>query len=153
SLALVPMPDAEMWTFFGAGTVKGPVRKVGIKLGAPGARRADNGTLWQEYPAVGGPTPRVAVTTIPARPETFRRHAPEVEGHVPHWIAASGARNLRSLTIPLAPDASKERRYTVRLYFSEPDAVEVGQRLIDVSVQGQPLLTDFDVCAESGGRL
>jgi outer membrane protein assembly factor BamB len=153
SIALVPMPDAEMWTFFGAGSVRGPVRQVGIKLGAPGSRRADNGTLWQEYPAVGGPTPRIAVASVPARLDTYRRHSAEVEGDVPHWIAASGARNLRSLTIPLALDASKERRFTVRLYFSEPDAVEVGQRLIDVSVQGQTFLTDFDVCQEAGGRL
>ena len=153
SIALVPMPDAEMWTFYGAGSVKGPVRQVGIKLGAPGSRRAENGTVWQEFPAVGGPTPRVNVTTVPARPDYFRRHSAEVEGDVPHWIAASGARNLRTLTVALAPDASKERRYTVRLYFCEPDNVEDGQRLFNVAVQGKPFLTDFDVRAEAGGPL
>src|SRR2546427_13090888 len=44
SLALVPMPDAEMWTFFGKRVVDGPVRRVGINLGAPGNRKAAEGT-------------------------------------------------------------------------------------------------------------
>lgn len=152
SIALVPMPDAEMWTFYGAGSVRGPVRQVGINLGAPGSRRADNGTLWQDYPVVGGPTPRVSVTSIPARPEVFRGHSAEVEGDAPHWIAASGVRNLRSLTIALAND-NQERRYTIRLYFCEPDRVETGQRQFDVAVQGKPFLTDFDIRQEAGGRL
>src|SRR5262249_55988459 len=33
SLALVNMPEAEMWTYFGAQEVKGPVRQVGINFG------------------------------------------------------------------------------------------------------------------------
>jgi len=38
-----------------------PIRAVGINLGAPGDRRADNGTLWLEYPRVGGPSPEIPV--------------------------------------------------------------------------------------------
>lgn len=151
SIALVPMADAEMWTYFGAGSVRGPVRQVGINFGAPGCRRADNGTLWLDYPAVGGPTPRVEVTTTPARPEWFRHHSSQVEGEVPHWISASGVRRLDTCTITLAPDASRERRYTVRLYFSEPDNVSEAQRLLDVSVQGERFLTNFDIAKEAGG--
>mgnify|MGYP000107764225 CR=1 FL=1 len=30
-------------------------------LAAPGSRKADNGTLWVDYPAVGGPAPRPAM--------------------------------------------------------------------------------------------
>ena len=44
-----------MWTYLGqAATVKGAVRRVGINFGAPGNRKADDGTLWLEYPSVGG---------------------------------------------------------------------------------------------------
>ncbi|MFC1717422.1 PQQ-binding-like beta-propeller repeat protein [Candidatus Poribacteria bacterium] len=39
-----------------------PIRFVGINLGAPGDRKADDGTLWLEYPVVGGPSPEVPVT-------------------------------------------------------------------------------------------
>src|SRR5206468_7155745 len=38
SLALVPMPEAEMWTYFGRGEPASVVRRVGINLGAPGNR-------------------------------------------------------------------------------------------------------------------
>src|SRR5439155_1098623 len=46
SVGLVHDPDAEMWTFPGAQTVSGPVKRVGINLGAPGCRKAPDGTLW-----------------------------------------------------------------------------------------------------------
>src|SRR5205085_2332696 len=42
SLALVPMPDAEMWTFTGSREVTGPVRRLGLNLGAPGSRKAED---------------------------------------------------------------------------------------------------------------
>ena len=39
-----------------------PIKTVGINLGAPGDRRADSGTLWLEYPTIGGPSPKVPVS-------------------------------------------------------------------------------------------
>jgi len=44
-----------------------PIRTVGINLGAPGDRRADNGTLWLEYPRVGGPSPDIPVSINPEK--------------------------------------------------------------------------------------
>lgn len=44
-----------------------------------------------------------------------------------------------------------DSRSTVRLYFSEPDQVAVGQRVFDVILQGQTVLEDFDVLQEAGG--
>jgi PAS domain S-box-containing protein len=42
-----------------------PIRTVGINFGAPGDRMADNGTLWLEYPRVGGPSPDIPVSINP----------------------------------------------------------------------------------------
>jgi hypothetical protein len=42
-----------------------PIQKVGINFGAPGDRKADNGTLWLEYPPVGGPSPNIPVNIAP----------------------------------------------------------------------------------------
>jgi outer membrane protein assembly factor BamB len=154
SLALVPMPEAELWTFTGSQKVEGVVRRVGINLGAPGARRGDNGTLWLEFPPVGGPSPRLAVRARPARPRWFRKHALEVEGDGPAWVTASGACGLEELTIPLAPEAKgseRRRRYTVRLYFLEPDGLPAGRRRFHVALQGQRVLEGLDVSAEAGG--
>ncbi|MBY0524071.1 MAG: PQQ-binding-like beta-propeller repeat protein [Gemmataceae bacterium] len=153
SIALVPMPEAEMWTFYGRQEVKGVVRRVGINLGAPGNRRADNGTLWIEYPNVGGPSPRVPIATEPEKPEVFRQHASQVAGKGPTWIGASGVKGLNAIRVTLAPEGTPTRRYTVRLHFLEPDRIAVGQRVFDVALQGERVLSDFDVCKEAEGRM
>ena len=45
-------------------------------------------------------------------------------------------------------------RFTVRLYFSEPDRVRPGDRRFDVSLQRRPpALVDFDIAREAGGRM
>ena len=152
SLALVPAPDAELWTFQGhAKEVKGVVKQVGVLLGAPGNRRADNGTLWLEYPPVGGPSPRLAVKVEPTDVEYFRRHSSQVEGFGPTWQAASGAKNVRQVTMTLAGPKDKPRLYTVRLIFVEPDRMPAGQRLFDVALQGKTVCDRLDVSSEAGG--
>jgi outer membrane protein assembly factor BamB len=152
SLALAPMADAEEWTFFTAREVKGVVRRVGLNLGAPGCRRGDDGTLWLEYPPVGGPAPRPAVSVSPTNPDWFRRHSSQVTGDGPSWVGASGAKNLRSLTVTLSRNARPTRAYTVRLTFMEPDDLRGGRRVFDVALQGRPVLKEFDVSEDAGGR-
>jgi outer membrane protein assembly factor BamB len=150
SLALVPVADGELWTYYGARDIKKPVRRVGIALGAPGNRKADDGTLWLEYPPVGGPSPRVPVSIMPGSPDLFRRHESQIGGQGHPWVAASGARGIRSVAVTLAPDAT-QRVYTVRLTFVEPDRLGPGQRVFDVGLQGQTLQRDFDIAKEAGG--
>jgi hypothetical protein len=127
------------------------VRRAGVLLGAPGNRKADDGTLWLEYPAVGGPSPHLTVRTTPDNPDYFRQHSSRIEGPVPGWQVAAGARGLRGLTVALDGATAAERAYTVRLYFAEPDHLKAGQRVFDVAVQGRTLLKGLDVSAEAGG--
>ena len=58
SLALVHMPAVGNVDFVRCANAQAAVRRVGINLGAPGDRKADDGTLWLEYPSVGGSSPR-----------------------------------------------------------------------------------------------
>ncbi len=74
SIALVPVDDAEVWTSFGAQTPKERLRRVGVNLGAPGDRKAPDGTLWLEYPSVGGASPVLDIAIEPAKPVWYRRH-------------------------------------------------------------------------------
>jgi Malectin domain/PQQ-like domain len=150
SLALVHMPEAEMWTFFGPRQDDGPVRRLGLNLGAPGDRRAENGTLWIEYPSVGGRSPTVPVALKGPKAEWFRRHSSQVSGPLP-WVAASGVKNLEALTVTLDDGRPEERVYTVRLYFMEPDELGPGRRLFHVWLQGRQVLHDLDVSREAGG--
>jgi hypothetical protein len=43
------------------------------------------------------------------------------------------------------------RRCTVRLHFAEPEGKGPGERVFDVSIQGQPVLSAFDIAKEAGG--
>ena len=121
SLAMIHDPDMEHWGSYGSLPMAAPVRRLGINFGAPGDRTADDGTLWLDYPSNGGPSPEITVTTDPAQPDWFRHHASRVtSGAGPRWVAASGSKNLRSLTLSLHNTAS--RTYRVRAYYVEPIA-------------------------------
>jgi len=107
SLALVHMPDVETWTFNDLGEreqAKDWVRRLGLNLGAPGDRRAPSGTLWLEWPVVGGPTPAIEVKAAGDERHAFRRHATAVEAAPLPWVAASGVAGLDSLTVRLHND-------------------------------------------------
>lgn len=150
SVALIHMPEAEMWTFFGTKEVKGAVKRLGLNFGAPGDRRADDGTLWLEYPSTAGTSPAVAVKTRPAKLDSFRRHSAAVEGDLP-WVTASGVKGLEQLTLTLDKFAAGPKKYTVRLYFAEPDDLMPGQRVFAVQLQDKTVIAALDVVKEAGG--
>jgi len=153
SLALVYMPDVEMWTFNKLDLPEAPLQRIGINFGAPGDRHADNGTLWLEYPIVGGPSPEIPVSIEPEVPVCFRHHSSRIKGNGLEWVAASGCKGVKSVTVSLnnTENSLEERFYTVRLHFVEPDEAEPGQRVFNVAIQGQKVLRDFDIAKEAGG--
>lgn len=105
SLALISMPDMEMWSYsqFGLDAKQGDrILHAGINFGAPGNRRAADGTLWLEYPHVGdGNSPKLGVACVGSHMKWFRHHSSTVtatEGSQP-WIAASGFVGEADITI------------------------------------------------------
>lgn len=102
SLALVHMPEMELWAYtqFGLDATDGDrIERVGINFGAPGDRRAADGTMWLEYPSVGGDSPTVPVTVTGKGTNYFRRHALQVSGDGLPWVASSGLRDCETITI------------------------------------------------------
>ncbi|MBD3183947.1 PQQ-binding-like beta-propeller repeat protein [Candidatus Poribacteria bacterium] len=133
------------------------IKSVGINLGAPGDRRADDGILWLEYPISGGPSPTVAVAIEPEDYQTFYHHSAKV---VPDknnqkaypWVASSGIMGASSISIKLAEaDFVQERPYTVRLYFAEFEDIKTGQRKFSVLLQDEKVLDGFDIVKETKG--
>jgi hypothetical protein len=155
SLALVHDPDVEIWTFNDFAWDGQPVRRVGINLGAPGDRLAPSGTLWLDYPSRGGPSPDIPVELDADPPDYFRYHSSQVQADPDagelNWVAASGVRNVRSITLTLARGQTSPRKYTVRLHFAEVDRVQPGQRVFDVALQDRQVLEGFDVVREASG--
>ncbi|HEV8292436.1 MAG TPA: PQQ-binding-like beta-propeller repeat protein, partial [Tepidisphaeraceae bacterium] len=151
SLALVPDSETEMWTFTGANVDAAEhVRRIGINLGAPGDRVDENGTLWLEYPSVGGKSPSVKVAAAGEKMEFFRRHASVMSGPMP-WVTASGARNIKSLKVTLGADGVEWRPYIVRLYFAQPGSAKAGENAFDVLINGVRFEKGLDVLAAAGG--
>ena len=127
-----------------------PLQRFGLNFGAPGDRVADNGTLWLDYPSVGGQSPEVSVTTLPESPKWYLHHSLTYGEAGQAWIAASGGVGLRELKISIAQNREEKRPYTVRLIFAEPEDIQSGGRVFDVSIQGKTVLNNFDIVNAAG---
>jgi hypothetical protein len=150
SLGLIHMPEVEYWTFGAAPSTE----RRGINFGAPGDRRAADGTLWLEYPVLGGPSAELGVTVVPKQPRYLYHHSSRMRGGTGHpWVAASGVIGAREVLLgPASAGAAGEARsWTVRLYFAELEDLAAGQRVFTVRVGEAAVLQDLDVVKEAGG--
>ncbi len=181
SLALVHTPEVAYWTFdyYQSPSKPTPVRQVGINFGAPGNRYTENGTLWLEFPSIGGPSPDIPVRAKYENPQWFRHHNSRIEGEH-NWIAASGVTGIKEVSVRMfiQPGANSSRidafdkhigkipvwsedrikgafeqprPYTVRLYFAETEEYKIGQRLFNVLLQGRQVMENFDVVKQARG--
>lgn len=167
SLAMVHMPDVEMWTFSKVRVSDAPIQSVGINFGAPGDRKAENGTFWLEYPSVGGSSAKLDIALSPEEPLWFRRHSLRLQRGVIPWVEASGAEGLRFIRVRMSERQKEgsesvegadldleqtraQRSYTVRLHFMEPEDKRPGERRFDVALNGRTVLEDFDIASEAG---
>ena len=82
SLALIHMPEAELWAFGG----QPDADRYAVNFGAPGDRRS-NGLLWEAWPSPYEKSRRII--TITPGVQYSRRHSSEVSGELP-WVASSG---------------------------------------------------------------
>lgn len=153
SLALTHVPESEVWSYsaLALNAKTDQVQKLGVNLGAPGDRQAENGTLWLDYPNVGGSSPVVSLKLEGKDLRYFHKHSAFVQTGSQKWVAASGVEGATTLTVTLSPVETKERRYTVRLHFLEPDETRPEERLFDVSLQGKPVLEGLDVVKAAEG--
>jgi len=140
----------EIWTFNPISWDGEPIKRVGINFGAPGDRLAENGTLWLDYPGVGGDSPEIPVSIVPEKPEWYCFHSSRIKGSEFNWVAASGVMGLSSVRITLAKESVKPRPYIVRLYFTEPEDCRPGERVFDVIIQGKRILRNFDITKDAG---
>ncbi len=148
SLAMVHMPHMDVWTANPLGRATRPLGRLGINLGAPGNRRADDGTLWVESPPAGAPGPELEVRIRPDTVAWYRKHSLLVdcdEGYA--WVAASGGEGIETIEI----DHLEQARYRVRLHFAEPRWEQAGQRVFDVLLQGETVLEALDLVRATGG--
>ncbi len=147
SMALVSMPDVELWTFQAYDKLDAPVVRAGLNFGAPGDWLAPSGTLWLDCPSVGGKGPDMQVR-IRGEVKYFRDHALTMLGDM-RQVTASGVEGNFDIKIPLKNGES--RNYTVCFYFAEPDHKTVkSERAFDLFLQGKRVIRAFDILGETG---
>jgi outer membrane protein assembly factor BamB len=182
SIGLIHDPQVEHWTFNRSTWNQKVVRRIGLNFGAPGDRKSQAGTLWLDFPSGGSRSPDIPVSVsplyplakdvVPPRvfgrtkgysnrgngsvirpaifPRTFRMHFREMSGSGLKWVGASGLSDVKEISLDLGQGAW--RKYTVKLYFSEPDNVAIGQRIFDVRLQGKTIIKVLDVLSAAGGK-
>ncbi len=153
-LSMVTQPQIyEQWSAWGELSreiTAGKIQRLGINFGAPGDRVTYDGTLWLDYPSVGGPSPVVELEIKPKEAAAFYHHSLWVEGGVGWpWVAASGISGVESVSI----SGVKPGEYAVRLVFAEPENIKAGERVFDLSLQGKVVSESFDVVKEGKGRM
>ena len=103
SLALVHMPDVDLWTIhpLAATTTKQRrIQQLGINFGAPGDRRDASGRLWLEYPRLAGASARLSIQLNPGA-RFYRHHSSTMAGRKHPWILASGVAAAREIRISM----------------------------------------------------
>ena len=146
SLAMIPMPENEVWTYnLFAQPEEGlpDVQRIGVNLGAPGDRVANDGTIWINFPADEGTSPKLTVE-VNDDADWYCNHASRITlGDYP-WVAASGAEGIEKLTIRLVPPPEDQSTIRVPVAKSADDAEE--------APSGKVSLTSSDLeLAEDGG--
>tara|TARA_B100001245_G_scaffold109295_1_gene79805 strand:- start:108 stop:1352 length:1245 start_codon:yes stop_codon:yes gene_type:complete len=96
------MPEAEMWTFTTYKNDDKDVSNLGLNFGAPGDRRAKDGTYWIDYPSVGGPSPDARVKLSGKDLRYKRIHSSLLEAGELPWVASSVLEGEAEINLPLS---------------------------------------------------
>lgn len=160
-LGMVSMPEEfEQWMTWGDTEMRGRIKRLGINFGAPGDRITETGTLWLDYPSVGGPSPELPLNVTPDNSTYYYHHSLWVHGSEGWpWVVASGVEGAEKISLDLlskdyeGADIDKMISYTVRLYFAESEKIKTNARVFSVRLQGKKVLRDFDVVKTANGRM
>ena len=156
TVVFAPQRANRLWGMYSAAGATRPVKRLAVNFGAPGDRKDDSGELWLGYPR-----PRKDRLVMELKLVTPRDPAGQwrrknanfmtIGGTDRPWIFASDVTGLSRCTIPVATNAAKAAKYTVRLYFAETDNIKRGGRVFDVAIQGKTVLKKFDIVAAADG--
>jgi hypothetical protein len=149
SLAFIHMPELEYWTTNDWQWNGKPIRQVGFNLNAPGDRLSDEGTLWMDFPSVGGASPDIPIICDSLQISGTRRHSLFLKKNGLEWIGASSLNGIIDLSLTVQKEPGPSRPYTVKLYFAELEKKRPGERVFDVYLQDRKVLERMDIVKEA----
>jgi outer membrane protein assembly factor BamB len=132
-----------------------PVKHLYLDLGGTGDRRDPDGNLWltTERPHRHKLllNLKAGVVTYPGGGAVGRHSQSIPEGNADkHFAFTSAVRGMRQCTVPVTTSADGKGRYKIRLGFAAPAGDVPGQRVFDVRLNEETVLTDFDIVREAG---
>jgi outer membrane protein assembly factor BamB len=144
SLALVHMPDIDVWTVeatSASASNEKPIQNLAINFGAPGDRREPDGKLWMEFPAVGGDSAPVNVT-LNADVKYFQHHSSLARDAERPWMLSSGVDNLKELQIKLKLEAPFNLKTGLPVEHADDDAEENSKGEVSLTSSDLELVDD-----------
>lgn len=170
SLALVPMPELDIWAVNGSSKLTGTndrVEKLGVNFGAPGDRSDDAGLLWIEFPETSGAEAPISIE-VDGDVTYFQNHSTaNSEGELP-WVRSSGVEGVKAIRVgfrkPVSKDSSvgqaerpladvDEKPFRLRMFFAHPAGQKPQRRIFDVSVQGKTVFENVTIDSEGSTSL
>jgi outer membrane protein assembly factor BamB len=151
SLALINMPWMAYWTNSNYKWDGKTIKQLGLNFYAPGDRSSPENVLWFEFPYTGGSSPGIPVKIDTSGYKQIRKEPFSINSEKTPWVSSSALGGIRSLEITLSKDPSvPESLYTVRLYFSELENLNAGERIFDIALQNNKVAENFDIVREAG---
>lgn len=126
SLALVHMPDVDVWTVepsVATTESEEPLWQLAINFGAPGDRREADGQLWLEYPPVAGDSAALQIK-LNDEAKFFQHHSSLIAGASRPWVLASGVDGVTELEIGLRLAKPYDPQKGLPVEHAEDDAEE-----------------------------
>lgn len=164
SVALVNKPKKVTgnWTVFVTHGATTPVKHLAVNFGAPGDMKADDGTIWFGYPRpktvsnIGYGSYEIKLDLKDKAIEgmgPFCRdyRGVRIRGTDRPWLFTSGYLGLIRCELPLIDDGAGQgpASYTVRVGFKPLANDKPGQRVFDVKLQDEVMLSKFDISKTS----
>ena len=159
-----PVAERRDWAIFSSTGASLPVKSIAINLGAPGDRRADDGTAWIAAPR---PAPERQTSldldfsvspafeqgggfvALNSENREFEANTAAATGEAgPKWLYASAAEGLLMARIPLIEEGGKPARYKVRVHMLSPQSGD-GERHFNLRLQGRVVADQIVVSNQS----
>jgi len=162
TIVFQPQQRRRTWGMYSTGEALAGARKVAINFGAPGDRKAADGTLWLAWPRPRSYEQdynqrlvmnfRIDVSCGDAGKPSYRRLNSDffaLDGTKDPWLYAFGCDGLTKCSIPLQADGAKPARYTVRLHFAEMPRGDGAA--FDVALQGKVVRKAMKIAPAAAG--
>ncbi|MFK5923445.1 MAG: PQQ-binding-like beta-propeller repeat protein [Verrucomicrobiota bacterium] len=164
TIVMEPRADRKDWHIASSVGAKTPVKELHLNFGAPGDRRAADGTAWIAYPRPR-PERKTSLDLEFNAQVAFEKGggyvthnadnidmSPSQSGQAPNWVYASWGNGVRMSRIPLLGKSDTPAKYTVRIHMAAPEtkdkqlaADQAVERHFNLRLQGKVVADNIQI--------